>query len=152
MWKQSPKKKSYQGPMAFSTYKGFKSDDKLIDKSDCHAWKMSLDLWKFYNGEPYCSYLLNFFYCIVKTQLFNISLVLNNKIKYVADFTINKSHIKMAQVITHRHCYFWTIVPRKTQLGKIGARNMRVSLLCRNSEYKCVIVIINQSPEEIWWE
>ena len=27
-----------------STYKGFKSDDKLTDKSDYHAWKMSLDL------------------------------------------------------------------------------------------------------------
>ena len=30
--------------MASSTYKGFKSDDKLTDKSDYHAWKMSLDL------------------------------------------------------------------------------------------------------------
>ena len=30
--------------MASSTYKGFKSDDKLHDKSDYHAWKMSLDL------------------------------------------------------------------------------------------------------------
>ena len=30
--------------MASSTYKGFKTDDKLIDKSDYHAWKMSLDL------------------------------------------------------------------------------------------------------------
>ena len=30
--------------MASSTYKGFKVDDKLIDKSDYHAWKMSLDL------------------------------------------------------------------------------------------------------------
>ena len=27
-----------------STYKGFKSDDKLTDKSDYHAWKMYLDL------------------------------------------------------------------------------------------------------------
>ena len=30
--------------MASSTYKGFKADDKLTDKSDYHAWKMSLDL------------------------------------------------------------------------------------------------------------
>lgn len=30
--------------MASSNYKGFKSDDKLIDESDYHAWKMSLDL------------------------------------------------------------------------------------------------------------
>ena len=30
--------------MTSSTYKGFKSDDKLTDKSDYHAWKMSLDL------------------------------------------------------------------------------------------------------------
>ena len=30
--------------MASSTYKGFKSDDKLSDKFDYHAWKMSLDL------------------------------------------------------------------------------------------------------------
>ena len=30
--------------MASSTYKGFNSDNKLIDKSDYHAWKMSLDL------------------------------------------------------------------------------------------------------------
>ena len=27
-----------------STCKGFESDDKLTDKSDYHAWKMSLDL------------------------------------------------------------------------------------------------------------
>ena len=27
-----------------SSYKGFKSDDKLTDKSDYHAWKMPLDL------------------------------------------------------------------------------------------------------------
>ena len=27
-----------------STYKGFKSNDKFTDKSDYHAWKMSLDL------------------------------------------------------------------------------------------------------------
>ena len=30
--------------MASSTYKGFKFDDKLHDKSHYHAWKMSLDL------------------------------------------------------------------------------------------------------------
>ena len=30
--------------MASSTYKGFKTDDKLTDKNDYHAWKMSLDL------------------------------------------------------------------------------------------------------------
>ena len=30
--------------MTSSTYKGFKADDKLTDKSDYHAWKMSLDL------------------------------------------------------------------------------------------------------------
>ena len=30
--------------MASSTYKGFKADDKLTDKSDYHAWKMPLDL------------------------------------------------------------------------------------------------------------
>ena len=30
--------------MACSTYKGFKVDDKLTDKFDYHAWKMSLDL------------------------------------------------------------------------------------------------------------
>ena len=30
--------------MASSTYKGFKVDDKLTDKSDYHEWKMSLDL------------------------------------------------------------------------------------------------------------
>ena len=30
--------------MASSTYKGFKADDKLTEKSDYHAWKMSLDL------------------------------------------------------------------------------------------------------------
>ena len=30
--------------MASSTYKGFKADDKLTDKSNYHAWKMSLDL------------------------------------------------------------------------------------------------------------
>ena len=30
--------------MASSTYTGFKFDDKLTDKSDYHAWKMSLDL------------------------------------------------------------------------------------------------------------
>ena len=30
--------------MASSTYKGFKAVDKLTDKSDYHAWKMSLDL------------------------------------------------------------------------------------------------------------
>ena len=56
---------------------------------------------------------------------------------------------EIAQVFTHRHCYFWAIVPGITQLGKTGAADLRVSLLCRNSEYKCVIVIINQSPEEI---
>ena len=56
---------------------------------------------------------------------------------------------EIAQVFTHRHRYFWTIVPRKSQLGKTDAAEMRVSLLCGNSEYKCVIVFINQSPEEI---
>ena len=30
--------------MASLTYKGFKTDDKLTDKSDYHAFKMSLDL------------------------------------------------------------------------------------------------------------
>ena len=30
--------------MASSTDKGFKVDDKMTDKSDYHAWKMSLDL------------------------------------------------------------------------------------------------------------
>ena len=30
--------------MTSSTYKGFKVDDKLNDKSYYHAWKMSLDL------------------------------------------------------------------------------------------------------------
>ena len=30
--------------MASSTYKDFKSDDKLADKSYYNAWKMSLDL------------------------------------------------------------------------------------------------------------
>ena len=30
--------------MASSTYKGFKVDDKLTNKSDYHTWKMSLDL------------------------------------------------------------------------------------------------------------
>ena len=30
--------------MISSTYKGFKIDDKLTDKSDYRAWKMSLDL------------------------------------------------------------------------------------------------------------
>ena len=30
--------------MASSTYKGFKVDDKSIDKHDYHAWKMSKDL------------------------------------------------------------------------------------------------------------
>ena len=30
--------------MTSSTYKSFKADDKLIDKSDYHAWKMFLDL------------------------------------------------------------------------------------------------------------
>ena len=74
--------------------------------------------------------------------------MLNKKIKYAADFTINKSHIKIAQVITRRHRYFWTTVPGKTQCGKTGAAGLRVSLLCRNSEYKCVIVNVNQSPEE----
>ena len=73
--------------------------------------------------------------------------MLNRKIKYVAEFTINKPYIKIAQVITHRHRYFWTIVPGKTQCGKIGATDLRVSLLCRNSEYKCVIVNVNQSLE-----
>ena len=43
--------------MASSTYKGFKADDKLNDKSDYHAWKMSFDLalevkmsWTMYRG------------------------------------------------------------------------------------------------------
>ena len=30
--------------MVSSTYKGFKANDKLSDKSDYHAWNMSLDL------------------------------------------------------------------------------------------------------------
>ena len=30
--------------MVSSTYKGFNADDKLTDKFDYHAWKMSLDL------------------------------------------------------------------------------------------------------------
>ena len=30
--------------MASLTYKGLKYDDKLIDKSNYHAWNMSLDL------------------------------------------------------------------------------------------------------------
>ena len=30
--------------MASSTYKGFKTDDRMIDKSDYYAWKMSVDL------------------------------------------------------------------------------------------------------------
>ena len=30
--------------MASSTYKGFKSDDKLTNNTDYHAWNMSLDL------------------------------------------------------------------------------------------------------------
>jgi len=37
-------KKSYQGQMASSTYKGFKADDKFNNKPDNHAWNMSLDL------------------------------------------------------------------------------------------------------------
>ena len=43
-------------------------------------------------------------------------------------------------------------VPGKTQCGKTGVADLRVSLLCRNSEYKCVIVSVNQSLEEFWWE
>ena len=33
---------------------------------------------------------------------------------------------EIAQVFTHRHRYFWTIVPGKTQLEKTGATDMRV--------------------------
>ena len=42
--------------MASSTYKGFKSDDKLTDKFDYHAWKMSLDL--VLEGEEVMDYVM----------------------------------------------------------------------------------------------
>ena len=38
-----------------STYKGFKSDDKLTDKSDYHTWKMSLDL--LLEGQEFMGYV-----------------------------------------------------------------------------------------------
>ena len=51
---------------------------------------LSNAMWKFYNGEFYYNDLLNFFYCIIKHNYLTF-LVLNNQIKYAADFTINKN-------------------------------------------------------------
>ena len=75
--------------------------------------------------------------------------MLNIKIKYAADFMINKQHERNNTSIHTDTVIFGQLSPEKTQLGKTSEADMRVSLFCRNSEYKCVIVIINQSLEEI---